>query len=74
MTNFWALFKVTRDSALLAWTKYLGVAVALAPMAVDLAKDPYDFPPWLIRAIQVTALVVSISSAQHRTSGLPGEK
>jgi hypothetical protein len=73
-TSLWSALGVSRDSLTLFWTKWAGIAVALAPMATDLTKPPYELPSWLIRAIQITALLVSVSSAQHRTSGLPGEK
>lgn len=62
---------LTRDSVALLWAKWVALAVALAPSAMDLTH--YGVPAKVITAIRLTAFIVSVSSAQHRTSSLAGE-
>lgn len=69
--NILAGFGITRDSLVLAWSKWIGLAVALGPSAMDLTQ--YGVPHKVITAIRLTAFVVSVSSAQHRTSSLAGD-
>jgi len=71
-SNVLAMFGVTRDSLALFWAKWVAFIVALAPMGVDVTK--YGIPAKLVPFIQLAALFISVSSAQHRTSDLPGAK
>lgn len=63
---------LTRDSLMLFWAKWVAFLVALAPMGMDVTK--YGIPAHWVPYLQLAALFVSVSSAQHRTSGLPGNK
>lgn len=62
---------LTRDSLTLFIAKWSAFIVALAPMGMDVTK--YGIPASWVPYIQCAALFISVSSAQHRTSSLPGE-
>ena len=65
---------LTRDSAVLAWSKWIGVCVALAPSVVDTnVVAGVVLPHTVINIVRLTALAVALTSAQHRTSSLAGQ-
>jgi len=71
-TVMWQALGLTRDSLTLFIAKWAALIVALAPMGVDVTQ--YGIPASWVPYIQLAALFISVSSAQHRTSGLAGEK
>lgn len=68
-TKFFDWLGLTRDSISLFWTKWLAFITALAGIS-DITKFgiPARFGPYIAGA----ALFIAVSSAQHRTSELPG--
>lgn len=70
-TKIFDYFGLTRDSISLFWTKWIAFITALASMGADITKVgiPSRFAPYIACA----ALFIAVSSAQHRTSDLPGK-
>ncbi len=69
-TQIFQSLGVNRDSVALFWTKWIAFICALAPMGTDVTK--YGIPAKFVPFIQLIALFISVSAAQHRTSDLPG--
>lgn len=67
-TQIWEALGLNRDSIALFWTKWIAFVLALAPMGMDVTK--YGIPAKWVPFIQLAALFISVSSAQHRTSDL----
>lgn len=70
-TAFWGALGLTRDSVALFYAKWVAFLCALAPLGMDVTK--YGLPARWVPYLQLAALFVSVSSAQHRTSDLPGD-
>lgn len=70
-TRFFDNLGLTRDSVALFWAKWCAFVIALAAMGTDISKVgiPESWAPY----IAGIALFISVSSAQHRTSDLPGD-
>lgn len=71
-TNLLSWLNVSRDDLSLWVAKWAAFVVALAPMGADVTK--FGIPAKWVPYIQLVAVFVSVSSAQHRTSALPGAK
>ena len=69
-TQLWSALGLNRDSLTLFWLKWAALITALAPMGMDVTK--YGIPATWVPYIQLAALFISVSAAQHRTSDLPG--
>lgn len=68
-------FNITRDSVGLFWSKWVGFAMAAIPALAALGVDieRYGIPRSWAPYIGLASLFITVSSAQHRTSELPGE-
>jgi len=60
---------LTRNSLALFWTKWVSFCCLAVTLGVDLTAD-YGWPVWLVRLVQLTAVLTMGSAAQHRTSAL----
>lgn len=70
-TKIFDAIGLTRDSIALFWTKWCAFIVALAAMGTNITA--VGIPEKYAPIIAGLALFISVSSAQHRTSELPGK-